>query len=355
MPQRHGKSCAVAEAGCAELRDVPSEALKAVALPISLGGRRAAILLRGRRWLGVGFALLGLVSARAAHAQTPDYVGDETCSGCHQDLQGPFHQTLHAKVSQVGGKGGALAGRACESCHGPGGAHVQAGGGRDVGGPNWLSFRADAGEDPARQNAVCLSCHEGGHRIYWEGSSHDQRRVTCVNCHSVMRNVSDRGLLAKANQIETCTQCHLLPRAQIWRNSHMPLRQGPATRGLGSEGFMDCTDCHNPHGTVSAKLIDAITVNDKCLSCHAEKRGPFLWEHAPVTENCLNCHAPHGSVNPSMLVVAPPRLCETCHVDTRHPAQAHDPQLRFVIWRSCMNCHSQVHGSNHPSGMTLTR
>jgi DmsE family decaheme c-type cytochrome len=118
---------------------------------------------------------------------------------------------------------------------------------------------------------------------------------------------------------------------------------------------MECDSCHNPHGTVTAKLIDAPTVNDKCLSCHAEKRGPFLWEHPPVTENCLNCHAPHGSVNPSMLTVAPPRLCETCHIDARHPAQAHDPQLRFVIWRSCMNCHPQVHGSNHPSGLNLNR
>jgi DmsE family decaheme c-type cytochrome len=317
-------------------------------------------LLRVARPLGAALALLCAALPRAAHALPPDYVGDETCAACHQELQDPFHQTLHAKALKATREGTEAAGRVCESCHGPGRAHVDAGGGRGQGGEGWLSFRADAGEDPERQNAACLSCHAGGHRIYWEGSSHDQRRVGCTSCHTVMHNVSQRGLLAKASEIQTCSQCHLLPRAQIWRNSHMPLRIGPGTRGpatgdIGSEGWMSCSACHNPHGTVTAKLINAISVNDNCLRCHAEKRGPFLWEHTPVTESCLNCHSPHGSVNPSMLTVAPPRLCETCHVDARHPAQAHLPQQRFVIWQSCMNCHPQVHGSNHPSGMTLNR
>jgi DmsE family decaheme c-type cytochrome len=337
--------------------DARSQPLNEAALLRSLRLRRARTLPRIGRWLCAGLALLGFASPRAALALPPDYVGDETCSACHQELQGPFHQTLHAKTAKALGERSEVAGRVCESCHGPGRVHVEAGGGRGEGGPEWLSFRADAGEDPARQNAVCLSCHQGGHRIYWEGSSHDQRRVGCVSCHSVMRNVSDRGLLAKPNEVDTCAQCHQLPRAQFWRNAHMPARQGPGSLGvdLGAEGFMSCSSCHNPHGTVSAKLINAISVNDNCLSCHAEKRGPFLWEHAPVMESCLNCHSPHGSVNPSMLTVAPPRLCETCHVDARHPAQAHNPQLRFVIWQSCMNCHPQVHGSNHPSGMTLNR
>jgi DmsE family decaheme c-type cytochrome len=146
-----------------------------------------------------------------------------------------------------------------------------------------------------------------------------------------------------------------MPRSMIWRNAHMPLREGPATHDVGTEGFMACTSCHNPHGTVTAKLVDANTVNEKCYSCHAEKRGPFLWEHAPVTESCLNCHSPHGSINPNMLTVAPPRLCQQCHVPNRHPTQPQNPQARFVIWQSCMNCHPQVHGSNHPAGMTLNR
>ena len=170
-----------------------------------------------------------------------------------------------------------------------------------------------------------------------------------------MRRVSDRHLLSGRSEVETCSQCHLMPRSQTWRNSHMPLRSGPGTRDIGSEGWMSCSSCHNPHGTISDALIDAISVNDGCYSCHADKRGPFLWEHAPVNESCLNCHEPHGSINPAMLRVAPPRLCQSCHTETLHPSEARLQQSRFVVGKSCANCHRAVHGSNHPSGFGLTR
>jgi DmsE family decaheme c-type cytochrome len=109
------------------------------------------------------------------------------------------------------------------------------------------------------------------------------------------------------------------------------------------------------HGSVTVALINQETVNDNCYSCHAEKRGPFLWEHAPVNENCLDCHDPHGSARQAMLRLNPPRLCQQCHIETLHPTEARLPTNRFVIGRSCMNCHTNVHGSNHPSGFGFTR
>jgi DmsE family decaheme c-type cytochrome len=160
-----------------------------------------------------------------------------------------------------------------------------------------------------------------------------------------MENVSERRQLAKATEIETCGQCHLQRRAQLMRSSHMPLR----------EGKMTCTSCHNPHGTVAEKLLKANSINDNCYTCHAEKRGPFLWEHPPVTESCSNCHEPHGSNHEKLLKVSKPRLCQQCHVETRHPTRSSDPATRFVFNRSCTNCHSLVHGSNHPSGRPLNR
>ena len=69
-------------------------------------------------------------------------------------------------------------------------------------------------------------------------------------------------------------------RAQLQRSSHMPFREGKVT----------CTSCHNPHGTPIRKQLFRATVNENCYSCHAERRGPFLWEHPPVMENCANCH-----------------------------------------------------------------
>lgn len=118
---------------------------------------------------------------------------------------------------------------------------------------------------------------------------------------------------------------------------------------------MDCGSCHNPHGTVSDALIAANSINESCYSCHAEKRGPFLWEHAPVNENCLNCHVPHGSIRPNMLKLPGARLCQTCHIEALHPSQNRGPGDRFSVGQNCGHCHSKVHGSNHPSGSVLTR
>jgi DmsE family decaheme c-type cytochrome len=129
------------------------------------------------------------------------------------------------------------------------------------------------------------------------------------------------------------------------------------------EGKISCVDCHNPHGSTTAPLLKANSVNETCYNCHAEKRGPFLFEHAPVRDNCINCHTPHGSNNEKLLAVARPILCQQCHEQTGHPTELLTrggipngpvPDVR-VIGRSCNNCHSQIHGSNSPSGPRFER
>ena len=74
-------------------------------------------------------------------------------------------------------------------------------------------------------------------------------------------------------------------------------------------------------------MIKADWVNELCLQCHTEKRGPFLWEHAPVRENCLNCHNPHGSNHDKLLVAKQPYLCQRCHMNTRHPGTFYDGRV----------------------------
>jgi len=129
------------------------------------------------------------------------------------------------------------------------------------------------------------------------------------------------------------------------------------------EGKLDCTDCHNPHGSATAPLLKADSVNEVCYGCHAEKRGPFIFEHAPVRENCLDCHNPHGSNFEALLTAPRPLLCQQCHAQTGHPAELMtagnmangplpDPRL---IGASCQSCHSEVHGSNSPAGARLER
>ncbi|NIQ02933.1 MAG: cytochrome C, partial [Nitrospinaceae bacterium] len=126
------------------------------------------------------------------------------------------------------------------------------------------------------------------------------------------------------------------------------------------EGKMHCADCHNPHGGPGPSQLKRATVNETCYLCHQEKRGPFLWEHAPVRENCSNCHDPHGSTFDHLLKRKPPFLCQGCHMDAFHPSGVYDRnELRSrsqnLVGKSCLNCHSQIHGSNHPSGPRLQR
>lgn len=209
-----------------------------------------------------------------------------------------------------------------------------------------LSFRLN---DPTHTvdefNGVCLGCHEKGDRTLWRGSAHETRGVACVSCHTVMRNVTPKHQLAKLTEMDTCFQCHKNKRAEIWRSSHMPVR----------EGKMTCSSCHNPHGTYGEALMKTATINDTCYKCHAEKRGPFLWEHAPVRENCLNCHDPHGSMQDAMLKVSRPRLCQQCHTSGDHPGNPLNPRATHAIAGACLNCHVKVHGSNSPAGSQLFR
>jgi DmsE family decaheme c-type cytochrome len=191
-----------------------------------------------------------------------------------------------------------------------------------------------------------------------------------------MATFSANGLLKKQSITETCQTCHQQQRAEFKKKSHMPV----------PEGKMTCEDCHNPHGSSSKRLLKADSINELCYTCHAEKRGPFIWEHAPVRENCMNCHVPHGSNNDKLLVQTRPFLCSNCHSNTGNMGHQvwgdntlgsitnGDPTAlgqnnagaltnvgatvagsKRMSGRSCQNCHSQIHGSNHPGGARFQR
>jgi DmsE family decaheme c-type cytochrome len=256
------------------------------------------------------------------------FVGAKTCLTCHSSQTEAFGKTLMGRIGKT--QKGKFD---CENCHGPGSAHVKAGGGRGVGGI--ISFRPeDQSRTAEENNAVCLTCHEKGDRTYWNGSTHETRGLMCTNCHTIMKEVSRKRQLKTAFEADTCFQCHKDRRAQMARSSHMPLREGKIT----------CSNCHNPHGSFTEALLRENSINDTCYKCHAEKRGPFLIEHAPVRENCLNCHDPHGSVNEYLLKVSRPKLCFECH-GFGHGGTAGPAQVQ-AIGRSCQNCHNAVHGTN---------
>ena len=268
------------------------------------------------------------------------FVGAKACLTCHANQAESFSRTLMGKIGKT--QQGKFD---CENCHGPGSAHVKAGGGRGVGGI--ISFRPEDQSRTAQENnEICLGCHLKGTRTNWFGSSHDERGLMCSNCHTVMKNVSRKFQLKTAFQPDTCFQCHKNKRAEMWRSSHIPVREGKVT----------CTDCHNPHGSYSQNLLKTATVNEGCWQCHAEKRGPFLWEHRPVTQSCLNCHDPHGSNNDFLLKISRPRLCQQCHSGGQHNSNPRNPAVTlYAQGRECQNCHSNHHGSNNPAGARFMR
>jgi len=270
------------------------------------------------------------------------YVGSNVCPGCHTSQAQSFGYTLMGRLQKQGKL-------QCESCHGAGSAHVKAGGGIGVGGI--ISFRPDDTSRTAEENnSICLGCHERGERTYWEGSVHEERGLACTNCHTIMKGVSAQYQLKTAFQPDTCFQCHKDRKAQMFRSSHMPMREGKVV----------CSDCHNPHGSPylgsGSALLRTDSINDTCYKCHAEKRGPFLFEHEPVRENCLNCHDPHGSINESSLKMSRPRLCFECHTIGPHGSLGTTgPFSDLTMSRACNNCHTMIHGSNSPAGAALQR
>jgi DmsE family decaheme c-type cytochrome len=280
----------------------------------------------------VGVAL-GIVQMTTLAAEPePAASSSNDCATCHaENLQG-FEATRHAGLA-----GG------CASCHSTAAAHLKSVTETGEPGPAPRFSQLSAGE----ANKICLGCHENkGTQKHWAGSAHDSRGVSCINCHNVHPPAGHvlPAQLRKA-QIDLCTTCHLQKKAALLRSGHMPMR----------EAKMECTTCHNPHGTPNDRALLQTSVNQNCYSCHAEKRGPFLWEHPPVRENCLNCHDAHGTIQDKLLKVKQPLLCQQCHQTASHPGPAYGSMSRYAFNQGCLHCHPAVHGSTHPSGNRLFR
>ncbi|HTX42572.1 MAG TPA: DmsE family decaheme c-type cytochrome [Acidobacteriaceae bacterium] len=265
------------------------------------------------------------ISQPKAAATPAGYVGEETCATCHEDVVKNFAGNPHSRLAlEHAGKG-----VTCESCHGPGSAHVEGGG--DV-----TKIRRFSQLSPKEVDDTCLGCHAGTHPNF-ERSPHAKAGVTCLSCHSVHAAKTDVNLL-RASQPQLCFQCH----NDVKPNFDMPFHH-PV-----NEGVVKCSDCHDVHGTFQASNLKLTAdQNAVCTKCHMETRGPFVYEHAAVrAEGCMGCHSPHGSQNARMLnMPSINTLCNQCHSrvagGTVHSMGAGSDELA-----PCTSCHTYIHGSN---------
>jgi DmsE family decaheme c-type cytochrome len=198
---------------------------------------------------------------------------------------------------------------------------------------------------PKEINLRCMSCHAGGtQHMNAINSIHTQNDVSCISCHSPHHAQTKEFLLTK-KQPQLCYSCHLQQKSQF----EMPFHHRV------NAGLIQCSDCHNPHGTVGPKQVRTSATQDAvCFSCHADKQGPFVFEHEPVkVEGCSSCHIPHGGANPHMLRVSNVNLlCLQCHTNVFASAKAGSApgapsfHSQETFFKSCTLCHSQIHGSN---------
>jgi predicted CXXCH cytochrome family protein len=293
------------------------------------------------------------VPAEKVSYQAGDYVGSEACKDCHEDQFKNFSHTAHANLSNISSWKDKVTG--CEACHGPGKAHIAEGDPTKM-----TSFKTKSSKEASE---TCLGCHAGReeHNNFRRGE-HWRNDIGCVDCHSSHSPETGRNLassnvfvgranaqkpgfstvkLLKVSEPQLCMSCHTETKHQF----NLPFHHKVL------EGAMKCSDCHNPHGGFELKQTRLATGADAaCMKCHADKQGPFAFEHAPVkTEGCSSCHTPHGSANPRMLITSRVgQLCLTCHSNS-HDVGAIEPagpqHNLNAQYANCTNCHLKIHGS----------
>ena len=294
----------------------------------------------------VAGVLLGGLFSLAAHAAASDiiYKGDAKCTRCHDESETvpvlSIAKTKHGTVAD---------GRvpSCVSCHGESEKHANKPEDVKVRPSTDRNFTKHSKLTAAQKDQACTTCHQGGKHMGWSMGAHARNDISCNSCHQV--HTGKDKVRDKRTQAEVCYTCHKQQRAESNKPSHHPV----------PEGLMTCSSCHAVHDS-SAKLLTRGSVNDTCYTCHMEKRGPFLHNHQPVTENCSICHNPHGTTTASLLKARSPFLCQECHSHTSHPGQravlssgistavatTNSTSTLGVNARGCMNCHTNIHGGN---------
>lgn len=304
------------------------------------------------------FALVSLIAVVPAYAQDTTQMAskglvlrdDAKCTRCHDEEDAPdlmkIGRTKHGTRADSRTP-------TCTTCHGESDAHADVPKGTATRPKPDRYFGKNSTTPAYVRSDTCLGCHAGGTRMFWTSGTHAARDLSCDTCHKI--HTDHDTVRIKQAQAKVCFTCHKKQRVQVTKPSRHPILEGKVV----------CSDCHNPHGSAGRSNLARDTVNDTCFRCHAEKRGPFLWNHQPVTEDCTICHDPHGTVTVSLLKWRVPFLCQQCHEATSHRGRIPFVGVRgtggaeggpnVLLARGCVNCHTNIHGGNNPTSSSGSR
>jgi len=291
--------------------------------------------------------LSGIAQANESKTETKKgliFNDDAKCTKCHDENESnpvlSIGKTRHGTRAD-----GRLP--SCVGCHGESETHINKPEGQKIRPKPAFPFGKQTQNDIAGHNDVCASCHKGGKFIHWSGSAHAARDIACTSCHQ-LHTAHDK-VKDKRTQPEVCFACHKEQRSLVNKQSHHPILEGKVT----------CSDCHALHGSAGPKLMQRDSVAETCFTCHMEKRGPFVRKHEPA-EDCTICHNPHGSAIDNLLKTRPPYLCEQCHEPQTHQggipgfgaATGNATRTKGItMGRACLNCHTNIHGTNNPANV----
>ncbi len=252
-----------------------------------------------------------------------DTKAGEICKDCHEDYQSGLAGSAHG-VALLSHKIEIN----CISCHSGAAGHVENPNVENIGNPGSLAVGGVL--------AVCTQCHLPHLQLDNTGfDPHVGEGLSCLSCHSIHKG-EDR--LLRDDKTKFCGECHQGVESQFARNSNHPLK----------DNAVSCISCHDFTGKLEPAFAHGASAN--CASCHAMEGGPFLYEHDATSSfaaeggsGCISCHMPHGSPNAQLLSRPDDLLCQQCHGTPAGHVTAHGGR---GVSSDCMECHSEMHGSN---------
>ncbi|MCA9400897.1 MAG: hypothetical protein KC713_04680 [Candidatus Omnitrophica bacterium] len=211
--------------------------------------------LKMKYWVAYAVILVGLFFViRQSSAVTDirlypntngaEYVGMETCVTCHEDEHREYQLSSHARIEIKTDDGTLVQG--CETCHGPGSMHVDAGGGKGT------MIKAD------KNPQMCFSCHSDKEMEFRLPYRHPvlEGKMSCTDCHNIHGSDKNPWTLTSLDGTSgVCFNCHKEQRGPFVYE-HEAMREG-------------CTNCHNVHGAINDKML-IVRDNNLCFKCHSQ-------------------------------------------------------------------------------------